>query len=311
MKKYIRMIAALAAITFAPIALAAVPDGNGPWADSVIESSQGTNKDGSAVLASRSDPATTVGAAESTGVPMDPVAATSTFFSLGFGGSITLGFTNSIINGPGNDLQVYEVTTGTYIDEKVKVEASPDGTAWTTVAAVVNRDGGVDLGSLKCAQYVRLTDVTNPADFEATADGYDVDAIKALHTSTLSCDPEHWKGEVHSQGYWKNHDAPVTSWNGMTNGPVKGNPCQALANQAIAFLNNWELNASYQGTTFQNSDFSLTGHAWQVNDKIIDGKSMEEIHEIVTSIECSAPKVQLLALQGTLDLINNGKGIWY
>ncbi len=160
---------------------AAVPDGTGPWADSSISTAQGMRKDGSAVLAARSNPAAALGVAESTGTPSDSI--TSGFYSLGFGGSAVFGFDNAIINGDGNDLMVYEVTGGVYPEERVKVEASLDGTTWVVLSNSALRDASLDLGTLECAKFVRVTDVSNKALFSADADGYDLDAIKALNSA--------------------------------------------------------------------------------------------------------------------------------
>src|SRR5581483_12293450 len=78
---------------FVTPSFAAAPDGLGPWADSVLSSHQGLMKNGLAVPAARSDPTAAVGIAENT-----PLVDT-TFFSLGFGGNIVLGFDNGISSG--------------------------------------------------------------------------------------------------------------------------------------------------------------------------------------------------------------------
>ncbi len=163
---------------------AAPPDGGGPWADTVVSSSQALRKDGSAVLPARSDPTSTLGVAENDTVD-------SHFFSLGFGGSITLGFDNGISSGT----LIVEATNPGYPPEKAKVEVSPDGSTWT-LAGTVTQDGEVALPqNVRCAKFVRLTDVSNPSDFsDDTADAYDVDGVKALGdpcevpTPTPPCD---------------------------------------------------------------------------------------------------------------------------
>lgn len=295
---------ALGVFAFSAAAVqAAAPDGTGPWADSVVASSQGDRKDNTDVLADRSDPSAVLGAAESSGGAVDPSFTPGTFFSLGFGGSLTIGFTNSIVNGAGNDLKVFEVTVGDYPDEKIKVEVSPNGVAWTTLANPLTRDGEVDLGSLQCVQFVRLTDVSNEALFEATADGYDVDAVQALNSSAQDCDGTPWKGAVKSHGFWKTHNPTVTSWSGLSDGPVKGNACQNLANQAIGFLNNWNANPSFNGVEFQDTFFDSNGLS------SFDGKSMQEIFDTLNSYNCATSSANLLALKDVLDWINNGKYI--
>lgn len=156
--------------------------GGNPWADTVTSFSQGLRKNGTPVLANRSNPNTALGPAQTTGAQFDSTVTVGTFVSLGFGGTITLGFNEPIANGPGSDIAIYEVTGGTSSPaERVRVEASVDGVAWTLLAGGVTRDANVNLGSLQIANYVRLTDVSNPSPFEDTADGYDLDAVRAIN----------------------------------------------------------------------------------------------------------------------------------
>jgi hypothetical protein len=65
----------------------------------------------------RSDPQNAVGPAESPGP--DPTPPPNTFFSLGFGGTITLGFDNPICNARGYDFDigVVEITQEPYPPE--------------------------------------------------------------------------------------------------------------------------------------------------------------------------------------------------
>lgn len=124
---------------------------------------------------------------ESLGTPYD-AAVVGSFYALGFGGSITVEFINSIQNVPGADVRVYEVTGGSsYPDEKVNVEASHNGVDWVTIGSNVARDEDLDIGILQCAHYIRVTDVSDANLFEATADGYDLDGVLALHSSQEPC----------------------------------------------------------------------------------------------------------------------------
>jgi|GEM_PF-552831 len=163
------------------------------YADSVVSSSQGVRKNGTPVLVARSNPAAGIGAPQTVGNFYDnPPPADSTFFSLGFknggatpGGEIVVEFTNNlIVDGPGNDLKVWEVTGGTsYPDEHIKIDVSQDGTNWFTVAADLVRDAQADIASsgLSWAKFVRITEVSPIAPFEATADGFDLDTFSALN----------------------------------------------------------------------------------------------------------------------------------
>lgn len=160
----ILLLAALVTNTFA-----AAPDGNGPWADTVVSSSQGLTKAGLPVPAGRSDPTAALGVAENDTVEPH-------FFSLGFRGSITLGFDNGISSG----IVVVEATNPDYPVETAQVEVSEDGNTWV-IAGNVERDGEVSVPStVGCARFVRVTDTSNPDDFqEGTADAYDVDGVSA------------------------------------------------------------------------------------------------------------------------------------
>lgn len=170
-------------------------DAQRSYADTVVSHDQGVRKNGTAVTADRDDPADALGAPQSLGTPFDSPVVFDSFFSLGFdegtdgtvneGGKIVLAFNdNYIIDGPGNDIRAWEVTGGTsYPVEKLKVEVSQDGVTWYTAAPALLRDEEADMNvtPIDWARYVRLTDVSNRPDFEATADGYDLDAVQALN----------------------------------------------------------------------------------------------------------------------------------
>lgn len=162
------------------------------YADSVVSSSQGVRKNGSPVTADRSNSSFALGAPQSLGTPFDNPVVPNSFFSLGFknngatpGGEIVVEFLdNIIVDGPGNDLKVWEVTGGTsYPTEKVKIEVSQDGINWAPVVSSLDRDAEADLAGsgLAWAKFARITDVSTWADFEPTADGYDLDAFSALN----------------------------------------------------------------------------------------------------------------------------------
>lgn len=148
---------------------AAAPDGSGPWADSVVNFSQGLTKAGGAIDANRSDASQALGVAEQTVAP-------GTFVSLGFGGSLTLQFDNGISNG----VFVVESTNPNYPVEHAHVDVSADGSTWFS-AGNLDQTGTVNQPeNLTCAKYVRITDTSNSADFsDDTADAYDVDGVQA------------------------------------------------------------------------------------------------------------------------------------
>lgn len=165
------------------------------FADNVVSSSQGVRKNGTAVLANRSNTASVLGPNESSGLASDPAVPAGSFYSLGFknngatdGGSIIVEFTNNVIvDGPGNDLQVWEVTGGAYPDEHIRIEVSQDGITWFVAAANLTRDAQADLAAsgLSWARFIRLTDITPIGGFEPEADAYDLDAFSALNCGVV------------------------------------------------------------------------------------------------------------------------------
>src|SRR3954468_20063048 len=118
------------ALALAGVAQGAAPDGAGPWADSVVRAQQGTAGP-LGFLPGRSDPQNAVGPAESPPGNDDPIPD-GTFFSLGFGGTITLGFDNPICNRSGYalDIGVVETTREPYPPEIVNVYVSNNGTTF-------------------------------------------------------------------------------------------------------------------------------------------------------------------------------------
>lgn len=143
------------------------------WASSVVSSNQGKQKDGNPVQAIRSDASKATGVAEQTNVD-------GTFFSLGFGGSIVLGFNQPFANG----VMTFESTRLPYATESAHVDFSQDGVNWVSGGTVTgeNSPNGQTVNqpeNLNCAKYVRITDTSDKAIFEDTADGYDVDGVRA------------------------------------------------------------------------------------------------------------------------------------
>ncbi len=165
------------------------------WADSVVLGDQGRTKVGNLVLVDRRNPATALGVAQTTGTPTDAVVTPNSFYALGFGVATTASRTlvvsydnNIIVNGAGNDIRVYEVTGGSYPDEHVKIEVSQDGINWFVALADGVRDAEADLttAGLAWAKYVRLTDINVVGPFPNDADGFDVDAVRALNCGVVS-----------------------------------------------------------------------------------------------------------------------------
>lgn len=140
---------------------------------------QGLQKNGKPVPPSRSKPELALG--------MPQRNDTVNFVSLGFGGSLTLRFANPLVNDGTSraDLRIWETSFGdanrawNKYPEAARIEVSLDGKSWTQIGRTSDKDQAYDL-VLPRAQFVRLTDISDPRRFGATDDGFDLDAIEAL-----------------------------------------------------------------------------------------------------------------------------------
>jgi hypothetical protein len=142
-----------------------------------VTSTQGLRKDGGVISAIRSDPG------KATGTPEGD--DTYNFFSLGYGGTITLGFQNGglFADQPGDDFQVIETSFGSpscnNYPEKAQIQVSQDGNVYYEVEASQCLDGyPVDFSStgLSYIRYIRINDVTSPFGGGST-DAFDVDGV--------------------------------------------------------------------------------------------------------------------------------------
>lgn len=105
------------------------------------------------------------------------------FFSLGFGGSITVKMNGGILNRPGNDLRIYETSFGqpacANYPETAEIWVSKDNVSWH-LAGTLCQDGEVDIAPLDWILYVRVVDVSDPAGFSGVVDGFDLDGISCV-----------------------------------------------------------------------------------------------------------------------------------
>lgn len=153
----------------------------------VVESRQGKTKSGQAVQAIRSNPE------QALGTPEPVVDNVVNFYSLGFGGEITLEFDQPIANGAGPDVRVTEATwhgrTCSGYPESAHVFASQDGLFYSYLGKACHSES-FDLGSLSWAKFIRILDDTNPASFPGSADGYDVNGVECLNGTAVEPTPD-------------------------------------------------------------------------------------------------------------------------
>ncbi len=188
MRRCLMLVAVVVAAASAAPAYGGIPDGAaGPWADSVVDFNRGTSGPGGFVPG-RGDPTAALGPAENPPGP-DPAPVPGSWVSIGFGGTLTLGFDNPICNGTGDDLdiEIREITREPYALERVNVFVSEDGVTYV-FAGVATRDDSVAMpAGIVVANFVRLVDINTYSlaeyPFDPNADGFDVDGVRALNTS--------------------------------------------------------------------------------------------------------------------------------
>ncbi len=151
------------------------------WADEVVTSTQGTTKSGGAIMSSRKNPDNVLGTPDGNG------AASTGFFSLGVGGTITVEFAHFVENVEGVDLSFHDITNNrsNYPEENAIVEVSQDGTEWKEIGEVSSSVAidylDFDSTGWSWIKFVRLTDSTDYGPHANDADGYDIDAIDATN----------------------------------------------------------------------------------------------------------------------------------
>jgi hypothetical protein len=148
----------------------------GPGVYSYCGGTQGKTKAGNNVPAIRSD------VTKAFGVPQNN--DTYNFYSLGMGGDACFKFGYAVFDMPGPDIQVVETSFGSpacpKYPEKTEVFVSYDGSNWNSLG-ILCLDGTVDLTLANSGiSYIKLVDVSNPANFGGAGDGFDIDAILGL-----------------------------------------------------------------------------------------------------------------------------------
>jgi len=151
------------------------------FATSVVEYTPGLRKNGTPITVARTNPEMALGIPQGTDV--------TNFVSLGFGGSLVLGFDFVKFNQPGWDLQFIETSFGNpscqNYPEKAFIEVSKDLINWSFVE-VICLDSYVDVQSVDWFQYIRITDRSAASQFSASADGYDVDGVLTIQDCQTS-----------------------------------------------------------------------------------------------------------------------------
>lgn len=186
----------------------------------VVEAVQGLRYDYTPVKAERSVP--------ENALVYETGHSENYFYSLGFMEDregypetswIVIEFDNPITNGEGNDLTVIEDTWGLpYPAERAEVFVSNDGVNWLSLGIADNQTPINDYHTetqfdlpvgMEYAKFVKVKDMSVRSDFDAkypaqaaTLDGFDLNAVLALHNN-VTCEDESetaWGGDGHFYG---------------------------------------------------------------------------------------------------------------
>ncbi|KKS15755.1 MAG: hypothetical protein UU72_C0035G0005 [candidate division WWE3 bacterium GW2011_GWB1_41_6] len=157
------------------------------WVSAVSSFHTGTKENGGEVSGNHDNPEDVLG-------PND-----NSSYYLGYGGYIVVEFNVPVKNAEGNDLTFYKNDTSITPERKVRIQVSQDGTNFhpsdINTAAIVSTlamgsgSTSVDINSsgLDWFRYVKVTEITDDPDHANNAEGFDLDAIKAL--SLLCSEP--------------------------------------------------------------------------------------------------------------------------
>lgn len=296
------------------------PDDSGAWADQVFSFLPGKTASGTDVPADQQNAWQALGVAEG---DSQAIISPTSGVSLGFGGQLTIKFTNTIRNEKGADLRIVATNDGspTVIDRKpvpqplLRVQASQNCWKWYTIA-YVRGDKEINLGALTWASCIQITDVSNVKSFMPKnpkspqypdAVGFKIDGIQALHTTVNTP----WTGTVHDLRWYKIDDSKDNDvWQGHSikvNMPRQLGYCRSMWDQIITFHNNWTENNVSNGVFFRDAVYDSVGHSqW-------DGTSMDDLNTYFSTFTCdltAARDPHIRNLYGQLLRINKGLDLW-
>jgi hypothetical protein len=156
----------------------------GCFGHDIVDYHQGPTKDGGLVQEHRSMPERALG---------DPIGgdASGSFFSLGFGGHVTIAIDGAIYDEEGFDIRIVETTYNNNPcdnwPEKAAIWGSMDGEDFVKIGEIC-QDSEVDLADagLPYVTHLRIVDVSDPSSsrFPGNADAYDLDGILCLNERT-------------------------------------------------------------------------------------------------------------------------------
>ncbi len=152
------------------------------FASEAIEYSPGLTMGDGALNANRTDPTQATGEPER----IDQLV----FTTLGYGGSITLGFDGPVLNGLGSDLEVVETSYNNpgcdAYPEFADVHVSVDGVNYFYAGTVCKGAAFIDIDDAGPFDYINYVRISSNDLLTSSGDGFDLDGVVAIH----NCDQD-------------------------------------------------------------------------------------------------------------------------
>jgi len=147
------------------------------FASEMIEYVQGIRSNGGALASNRTNPTKALGEPERTDE--------NVFVTLGYGGSITLGFNGIVPNLAGDDLEFVETSFGNsgceVYPEYADVYVSQDGVNFLFAKTICKSDPFVDISDAGPLPFITAIKLVNNDELTTTFDAYDLDGVVAIH----------------------------------------------------------------------------------------------------------------------------------
>lgn len=168
-----------------------VPEPGTCNASEVFEYIQGVRSNGGALETNRTDATQALGAPEG----IDQLV----FVTLGYGGSIELGFDGAVANLDGDDIQIIETSYGNpgcaAYPEYADVYVSQNGVDFLFAETVCKSDNSVDISSAGDLDYITVVKIVNNDSLTTTPDAYDLDGVIAIHNCDSAAQGEDTENE--------------------------------------------------------------------------------------------------------------------
>lgn len=152
------------------------------YASEMVAYVQGVRDNGNALNPDRTDSDKALGEPERT----DEMV----FVTLGYGGSITLGFDGPVLNLEGDDLEIVETSFGNQgcgvYPEYADVYVSLDGEEFFFARTVCKSDPFVEIDDAGDFAFINYVKIVNNDEQSTTFDAYDLDGVVAIH----NCDDD-------------------------------------------------------------------------------------------------------------------------